>query len=746
MVKLIWLIIALFASVAGTTVVYHKTQQADINYYEGHRLYEKGKYSEAVSFYKKSLFIKPNRLDALKELAYCYQWTENLPEAIKTFREIILTHPRDYSIKKSMAETLSWQKQYAEAIALYEEIIAQTEDSDAQIKLAQVYIWDNQPKKARAILENILRDKPKNFTARFLLAQAFQYGNEPKKAISILEELAQEEIPGKSAGVMKDELNYLLIEALISGKNYKMAELALEERIAANPQDIKARIYLGQVCLYSGNYKRSEEIFKDILKGNPDNFEANLHLADAFAYSGNFKEAELLYRKALGQKYDLKVKERLADVLSWNMKYDEALRLYDEMLAKKEDTGLRLKKARVLGWQGKYGKSLNEYKHILKAAYDKNVELEMHAKKFYWDNRIKNAISSYEKLILVEPQNLDAAFDLSQIYSYQSMWPQAMDSYRQILDVSPNHFRAREGLEKAKLISKHLLLSPAYEYYRAESPSRDTDIRRQSFINEFNRPLTTGLAFSGAYKLTFRSFSDYGDILENEGKLKLTYINNPNWHAAAYYDFAVYNKDINTVHTFGANYGMRTFDYGMFDFSYDRERLENNSRVIIGRFYSDNYKERWTIDVNKNLKVGFDYLFANYSDSNYKHEPGFDVLYYFSFEPKRLTLKYRYFYKTFKNTVTDYFSPKNFSTNSLALDWRHYLNKEEVFFGANNLYYDLGYEASVDSTDIVGHKFSGELGWDINKRLNISIKGSVVNSSCNVYNDSNVIASLKYYF
>jgi len=200
------------------------------------------------------------------------------------------------------------------------------------------------------------------------------------------------------------------------------------------------------------------------------------------------------------------------------------------------------------------------------------------------------------------------------------------------------------------------------------------------------------------------------------------------------------------MHTFGASVNLRTFDYGTLGFYYDRERLENNSRVILGNFYSDNYKERFAIDVNKNLKLGLDYLFAKYSDSNYKHEPGFDVLYYLSFEPRMLTIKYRYFYKTFKNTVTDYFSPKNFSTNSLGLNWRHYLNREEVFFGANNLYYDLGYEASVDSTDIVGHRFSGEIGWDINKRLNINIKGSVVNSSCDVYKDSNVMASLKYYF
>ncbi|MFA5337315.1 MAG: tetratricopeptide repeat protein, partial [Candidatus Omnitrophota bacterium] len=707
---------------------------------------ENGKYNEAVLFYKKALSVKPSFLPALKELAYCYQWTGNQPEAIRAFQEIILANPRDYAIKKSLAESLSWQKEYAQAIALYEEIIAETADSDAQIKLAQVYIWDAQPKRAKQILEGILKDEPKSFLARYLLAQALQYSNEPEEALNILEELAGEKISAESKKVANEELSNLLIEALISNKDYEKAELILNERIKNKPGSLKAKILLGQVYLYKGDYERAEEIFSGILKTSPDNFEANVYLADTFAYSGNFKEAEALYRKALSQKQELKAKIKLADVLSWDMKYDEAIKLYDETLKDAESSSVRLKKARILGWQGKYGQSLDEYRKIIKVAYDRSVDLEMQAKKYYWDNRVKNAISSYKKLILADPQNMDAAFDLSQIYSYQSMWRQAQGSYAEILNTSPNNFRAREGLEKAKLISEHSSLSPAYEYYRAESPSRDTNIRRQSLLNEFNRPLNYNLAVSGAYKLTFRSFADYGDVLENEGKIKLNFINNPDWRAGAYYDFIVYNKDIDTMHTFGASVNLRTFDYGTLGFYYDRERLENNSRVILGNFYSDNYKERFAIDVNKNLKLGLDYLFAKYSDSNYKHEPGFDVLYYLSFEPRMLTIKYRYFYKTFKNTVTDYFSPKNFSTNSLGLNWRHYLNREEVFFGANNLYYDLGYEASVDSTDIVGHRFSGEIGWDINKRLNINIKGSVVNSSCDVYKDSNVMASLKYYF
>ena len=59
---------------------------------------------------------------------------------------------------------------------------------------------------------------------------------------------------------------------------------------------------------------------------------------------------------------------------------------------------------------------------------------------------------------------------------------------------------------------------------------------------------------------------------------------------------------------------------------------------------------------------------------------------------------------------------------------------------------DIKYDISLDSGNIASHKFSTELNWDINKRLNFNIKGSVTNSSADVYRDRSTIAALKYYF
>lgn len=259
-------------------------------------------------------------------------------------------------------------------------------------------------------------------------------------------------------------------------------------------------------------------------------------------------------------------------------------------------------------------------------------------------------------------------------------------------------------------------------------------------------PLNYNSQISLEYKLTNRSFSDFADVVENEARVAFSYLEAPEWWMGAFYGFIDYNKGIDTLHTFGTDFNFRVFDLGVWSLSHQRQRLENSSGLIKNNYYRDNYKHRLDLDISKRLKIGLDYLFSNYSDDNCKNEPGADILYYLSLEPKRLTMKYRYFFRDFDDTVTEYFSPRDFSTHKLSLNWRHFLNKEEVFFGADDLYYDLKYDMAVDSGDIVSHKFSLELNRDISKRLNLNLKGSLTNSSADVYEDKSVTASVKYYF
>lgn len=572
-----------------------------------------------------------------------------------------------------------------------------------------------------------------------LLGEAYVISGDYENAIRQYREILKKEPKNIKARIA-------LADILSWQKKYNEAISEYEKVLEIEPHNLEIEKKVAKIYLWKEDYKKAEELFKDIIKGNPQELEAKVYLADIFSYTKEFDKAISLYREVLKQKEDPEVKKKLADVLSWDKKYQKALDSYNELLDEKDDVKMRLQKARILGWAREYDKSAKEYQKILDTSYNKDIELEMKAKLSYWNNRVQRTIRYYKELIDTNPKNLEAMFDLSQIYSYQSMWEEAIKLYNHILAISPNHFRSKEGLEKVNLISKHIFLKTGYEFFEADSSDRVNDINRHRLFNQLSLPLNSKTSLGINYNFINRSFSDFRDVSENDVKLKLSYREAPYWWASGFYELIDYTKNIDSIHTFGGGFNFRTFDIGTSSISFEREPLENSSTVIDGEYYRDNYKWRSYLDINKRLKFGLDYLYSNYSDDNYKYEPGVDILYYFSLEPRRFSIKYRYTYQEFDRKVGEYFSPQDFLTHSLQLNWRHFLNKEEIFFGADDFYYDFAYNVSVDSADIVVHKFSTGLNWDINKKLNLNIKTSFTESSTNVYKDKNITASINYHF
>ncbi len=190
-----FIIIAILISAlsVSTTLAYHLTQQANINYYQGHRFFLEGEYEKAIPYYKNALKIDPAKADALRELAYSYMWTDKPERSVKLFRESIAIDPSDQKIKTSLAEAFSWQKKYKEAIDLYKEIIVDTDDLGVKKALAEVYIWSGQPEKAKSLLENVLKKYPGDYKARLLWGKALLYSGESEKAAEIFKQLLKEE-------------------------------------------------------------------------------------------------------------------------------------------------------------------------------------------------------------------------------------------------------------------------------------------------------------------------------------------------------------------------------------------------------------------------------------------------------------------------------------------------------------------------------------------------------------------------
>jgi tetratricopeptide (TPR) repeat protein len=595
--------------------------------------------------------------------------------------------------------------------------------------------YDSSIQKYREVLEK----DPRNIKVRTSLADVLSWQKKYDEAIS--EYLKVLEIKPDDFGVKSK-----LAGVYSWNKDFPQAESLYRELVLKNPQDAKDAVALAAVYMHLDKMTDAKQLLQEVLAKDPGNRDAKVLLGDVYAGTQDFKKASELYQEVLDEKYDRKVKAKIGDVQSWTRDYSGALKIYDELLAEKDDPQLRLQKARILGWERKYGRSKKEYQKILSEGPNELVKDEMDAKEFYWSNRVKRAIAAYKKLISKAPENAEAMFDLSQVYSYQAMWRGAIKQYKDLLNLFPDHFRAREGLKKAELISGHPLLDSGYEFFKAHSGARDVDIHKNSFISRLNVPLNMQTNLELGYNFTRRSFLDFHDLTENHARIGMSYEKNPDWAVGAFFNLITYHRSVAPVYEFGEQFSFRTFDIGRMTLSQEQQRLENNSTVIRDRLVRNNFKVRQDVDITKRWKVGTDYTFSYFSDHNRCNDVAGDTLFFFSLEPKALYAKYRYEFRNFRKIETDYFSPQEYSLHTLSLRWKHFLNKEEIFFGANDIYYEAGYDISFDSTGITSHTVGGGLTWDITKRLQISGGGEYTISSTKIYEDAGAKGSIKYFF
>ena len=674
-----------------------------------------GRAEEAVEVYEELLgegkekekqeITEKDKEEVEELLGEAYMISKDYDSAVGKYRDVLKRDPNNIKIRVQLADALSWEKKYDESVGEYKKILELVPGNiEVKEKLANVFIWEKDYEQAEKLLKEILKDEPDNLEAYASLGQILTWDKRYSEAIYYF-------------------------------------DLALEKK-----KDKDMLFLYAKALLFSGDYERSQEVLIEVIEKDSENYKAQEYLADSYTYNKQFNKAILMYENIMEKTDDLKTKEKLADALSWNRKYDESIELYDEILTEQYDIKIQKQKARVMGWARKYDEAISEYEDILDKEYKKEIELEMLGKKAYWNNQVEHAIEYFSELLELDPDNSEVMFDLAQIYSWQSMWKNAIGEYSKILQLSPNHFRAKEALNKVQIIATRLMFKAGYDYFYGESQERDTDIDRQSLFALLRYPINYCLSVALEYAHTWRKFKDFQDVYENEAMVGFTFLEKPCFFIDGYFDLIKYNRGIDDMPTYGADVNLRVFDRGVLSLSYDKERLENSSTVIREGFYKNDFYGRLCLDLHKHLKLGVDFMYSDYSDDNSCYEPGLDVLYYFSFEPKRFTIKYKYFYRDFDDTVSQYFSPKGFSTNRVTFNWRHFLNKEEIFFGANDLYYDLMYSISVDSENVVGHTFYGEIYWDINDRVNFNVKGAIVESSNEVYKDRSLTANIKIYF
>lgn len=471
---------------------------------------------------------------------------------------------------------------------------------------------------------------------------------------------------------------------------------------------------LGEVTMINKDYEESQKYLREVIESDPDDMDA---------------------------------RELLADQLGWQGKYTESIALYDSLPALSSDKGrIYLKKARVLGWTHDYKSALNAYQLSYQQCGDENVLLEKNAKQAYWNWRIFTALKDYEKLIKNVPDDAEIEFDLAQLYAANRQWEKAIVLTEDILNRYPEHFRAAESLQKSQLFLSSYSLTSGYMFFEADSPARDNDIRKHMFFNLLSLPLGSRSVLEFRENMLQRSFSDFQNISENVSGVRFSLHDLPYGFVELYYDYINYDHGVRSADEFGILLNKRFSDMLDVRLMYDRKRMDNNSAVLLGKYYYDSYRLRCELDLSRRLKAGYDASCYCLSDSNHAVLAGADLKYQFTFEPAAFSLKYRYGYTDYHKSELLYFSPEHFFNHTLSFDLRRYLNKEELFFGADDIYYELGYDIGIDSDDVLGQAFRAGFVCDVNKRLQVKLEAETGRSSSGVYDDRMYTCSVRYLF
>ncbi|HMN17344.1 MAG TPA: tetratricopeptide repeat protein [Ignavibacteriaceae bacterium] len=675
-----------------------------------------GKNKTAIDAFTKSLEIRPffkeamDGLDMAKGKAYIYSINDTTarynygisPEPkeyiIDKYYRLLKNTPEDYDTRYKLIEELIKANRFEEAkdqlkvlslntnylqknaelservlllsnsyysdkLNYYHDILSKNpDDKTALLELAKYYSYKQEYDNAIQMYKRYLNLNPSDNQVRFNAAQVLMWQNNLCEALDEVEFLVKQGTTKVEYLLLAARLNYWLNTDSIKIKS-------LYERVLmVDPVNYEAMIGLANVHLTNSDFKNFSKIISNISSIDSTSREYKKILQDYHLIQKNIKEKELSvkldearflaadknYNSAIKLFNDYlssvdtnsNVKMELADIYILNNQKDKAVSIYKDILTNKPDYEIRKKLAKLYLWSGDSSLALNEF-IALHNSNPEDVETKILLGDAYLQNhRIETAKNIYEDLLKESPNShiiktrlgwIDGSgkFSFDQFPTYIQLIPRA--SY---FNDNTNFKYSNIGLGFDLGVTNFLSLG--FSGFAGMLSSKDTDVR----FNQFK-----GTAYFKVNKFLSGSASIGQSRFINEKNLGLYELK-----------LTANKKDVFDFTAF-ANYSDAVFIlYSPFLVN---NRISVNHLGLLG-----SYKFR-----NK-LIISGKFQYFDLSDKNSGKQIQLRLGKEFESD---LSAGYEYFYFDFDNTVSLYWSPKNFESHSLWADWILYKDEEVRF-------------------------------------------------------------------
>ncbi|MFQ5824480.1 MAG: tetratricopeptide repeat protein [bacterium] len=428
-----------------------------------------GNKDKTITILEKITKLSPNDLQYRTKLAEAYEWNNDTQNAIELYEELLTEKPDDINFLNKLIHLNRAKKNYDKTITYLTKLLdLRPNNLESRILLGNVYIAANEKDLAAVEFEKVLRINPDNEPLRVKLAelylwmQRFDWGiahyeylvmhhflNE--QYFNKLIELTKFIDPPKAIEYFKYRLNYLprdndlrqrFVDLYLYLGYTDKAIQQIQLLIDNNPDKPKYLLQLARLYRDIREPHLANEIYESIFQKGSKDQEVIAALISNYQFEKQYDKLLTLYKTLLSKDLaDHKIQRDYAETLIITQNYEEAIHQYSKLLkVQPENIEFRIQIAKLYALKKDYKKAIKLIKQGFNKYGFEHEEHLVYAAQFFADhNYDQESIACYEKLVILNEDNLHYKRLLAKQYIKTNNFDKATSVYKTIINQYPEN-------------------------------------------------------------------------------------------------------------------------------------------------------------------------------------------------------------------------------------------------------------------------------------------------------------------
>ena len=386
---------------------------------------------------------------------------EALQNAIAEFKLANSLKPDQTNVVVYLARTLTANKQLGEAERLYRGLVEKEKDNvKTYLELYRMYMFQNQPDQAEAILKKAIENNPKRYDLLINLA-AHYYGRKRRDdVVRVLETMKShaKDYPqafeqagdfyfrlGDGAEAMRQYedgikanpdrkafYQKLTIQVLMAQGKREEAKKVNDQILAADPKDVDALGLQAGLLLDKGDLQNAVTQLQMVVTRSPGNFVAHFNLGRGLAEKGEIEPARAQFNEALRLRPDYTpARLALAQLQLSKGEFEPAIKTADDILSyERNNTKAHLIRAAAFLRSNQTPKAREELKHILDANPNSEEAMMQMGVVLVAEQKLKEAEDVFRKCYDLNPANASGLLGMTEVMMAEKQPDRAAQALR----------------------------------------------------------------------------------------------------------------------------------------------------------------------------------------------------------------------------------------------------------------------------------------------------------------------------